>query len=158
MKNNFLINHDDYAFRIYCNHVAEMSNCLTLRGDGNYLNICHDMITGNIVYIEGTVIENILNENFNLPDFRDIKNLELTTGAFSFYLKNEISSFMLNLDNNELNIILKNNINPKHYFVDGRVEYYYDSKFNLIYVKVVNLTEEEKKYFNCFISSNNMVK
>lgn len=158
MKNDLVIDDEYFAFRIYNNYKSSVKDSITLRDNGNILDICKDVNTGNIIYIEATIIESIYNDKIYLPDIRSDNDLILFPKAISNYNDERIPHFMINYDCDELSIIFSSNINPYYYYVDNRTEYYYDENLNLLYVKVINLTEEECKFLSSFNSSVSIFK
>lgn len=102
--------------------------------------------------------------NSDLPDCRTMDEDELTEGYgigldYKEYTDMQFNryNFTLHLTNNAFVIWLCPKFRsmakiPSSYVKDGRVEYYSDENWNLMYIKVVDLTEEEYNYLKwyCF--------
>ena len=59
---------------------------------------------------------------------------------------------LVNIIRNELDIVLQGSVDDAYsYCKEGRVEYYYDKEDNLLYIKVVDLTEAEYEYLSHWI-------
>ena len=59
---------------------------------------------------------------------------------------------LVNIIRNELDIVLQGSVDDAYaYCKEDRVEYYYDKEDNLLYIKVVDLTEAEYEYLSHWI-------
>lgn len=145
----------DYGFNIYTDfsdqregNSGSVSNC-----PAGYLYIETDLHTGSIVRMNCEV-RTIMIAPFYLPDIRNRDDLKLFHGAFLFgsFHDDDYPGFLLNLQSRkkELDIIIDPKITTHYYYIEGRVEYYYSDCWELLYIKVVDLTDDEYRFLKGF--------
>lgn len=152
MDNKLIIN-NDYIFSILANNTGEDTRTIVFGDSNNRLELTIGLTSDLIQSIDCIYVENILNELMTLDDYRTNNDIREYKEVSSYYEQHEVSEFIVNFNKDELDIILSKKLQPALYYADGRVEYYYDDNLDLIYVKVIKLTEDELEYFNN-LSSN----
>ena len=145
----------DYGFNIYTDLSDEkegtagaVSNC-----PAGYLYIETDLATGRIVRMNCEVRRTMI-APFCFPDIRNRDDLEPFHGAFLYgsFQKDDYHGFLLNLQSREkeLDIVIEPQITTHYYYKEGRVEYYYSDDWELLYIKVVDLTDDEYTFLKGF--------
>lgn len=145
----------DYGFNIYTDlydqregDSGHVSNC-----PSGYLYIETVVNTMRIVRINCEV-RTITIAPFYFPDIRDRDDLKPFDGAvlLGHFGDDDYPGFLLILQSRkkELDIILDPQIAPHYYYTEGRVEYYYSDCWRLLYIKVVDLTDDEYAFLKGF--------
>lgn len=161
MSNNFLINSDDKIFKIQANDNDTYCSTYRYGDDSNCLEIVAADNTRYIQFINCMYLDKIHFEKLSLPGYTDLDGIELVDNPLLYHksdVDDYVSNFEIILNNNELGIILMPDYDPCFYYIDGRVEYYYDDCMSLTYIKVVNLSEVECNYFKNFVKEDSLVK
>lgn len=163
---NFVMNCVDQIFRIKTKHLDdgdEWNECLRLRSEEGQLEISVNT-AGYIRYIDCFLVRTIDYEMFldsDIPDCRtmDEDDLPESDGIGLSYKQLEDMrfhrcTFTLNFAKNDFLIWICSGRSmqeiPSSYVKDGRIEYYYDENCNLMYIKVVDLTEQECYYLKMY--------
>ena len=152
----FAVNSDDLVFRIETDEPAEASTSTTTLGDADTcIEITMCCFTATIASIECVYLGKVYSEpNLWLPDFRSNPDLERN------YLPSccndcgygERLPCLVNVVRNELDIVLNGSITDVYsYYKEDRVEYYYNAEGDLIYIKVLDLTDEEYEFLSRWI-------
>ena len=74
MKNKFVIGNDK-VFRIEASTPKSLTSCIVIGDENNNLEIIMDSDTSCITSIESLYVDNILNENLYLPNFKEDKSI-----------------------------------------------------------------------------------
>ena len=163
---NFVMNCDDQIFRIKTKHLDDgdvWNERLCLRSEEGQLEISVNPY-GYIRYIDCYIDRRIDYEMFldsDLPDCRTMDEDELTEHdiiGLDYEQHKDMRfnrcTFTLNFTKNDFLIwicsVRSMQEIPSSYVKDGRVEYYYDKNCNLMYIKVVDLTEQESYYLKMY--------
>lgn len=158
MNSKFNITNFDILFSIDTEYSGESLGCIKFGDKNNLLELSRYNDSNRISSIECIYANDILNENFILPDIRNTQNLKKAPFAVSYNKENGNNSFILNFNKNELDIIFNKDLQVYYYYISDRIEYYYDDDFNLLFIKVNNLSEEEYNYFLNMSKSSNIIK
>ena len=152
---NFIIDHSDYVFRIICGDQTRPTNTLVFGDSDNWLEVNTFNDSHEISSIDCMYTNNIVNEEYLLYDYTKIPDIKNYYSVCSYYEEDTAEDFTINLHKDELDIMLNRFLDPSYYYVDGRIQYYYDDDLLLLYIKVVDLTEEEYNYFyNLYLSES----
>ena len=152
----FAIDVDDLIFRIKTNEPVMSSTSTIALGDANTcIEITTSTFTSIISDIECIYLGKVYSEpNLLLPDIRSNPDLEddYFPSCCNECEYGERLPCLVNIIRNELDIVLKGSVDDAYaYHKEGRVEYYYDKERALLYIKVVDLTEEEYEYLSRWI-------
>ena len=150
MDEKFKINTDDTIFTINANNIPLESSTYRYGNEDNSLEIVATNSSKCIQYIGCMYIDEVYSDSIILPGYKECEGIELAQYEYMFHTSDRndfVSDFTLNLNDRELDIVFSNNCYPCYYYLDDRLEYYFDEFKNLIYIKVVDLTEEEYNYF-----------
>jgi len=149
----FSVDVDDLLFKIETNQPAGGSTSTTTLGDADTcieIQICP--FTTIISNIECVYLGEVFSEpNLRLPDIRSHPDLEKeyfpSCGNDCGF--GERLPCLVNVVRSELDIVLKGSVNDVHsYYKEDRVEYYYNTDGDLLYIKVLDLTEREFMILN----------
>lgn len=157
MKEKFIIN-GDYIFSVQGNNNGEATRSVVFGDEDNRLEMSISQDSDIITSIDCVYVKNILNESIVLPDVRSDESIREYKEPSSYYNQKDVSGFVVNFNRDELDIILSESLKPMLFYIDDRIEYYYDENLDLIYIKVTNLTEEEYEYFKELKTSVNKTK
>lgn len=168
---NFVTNCVDQIFKIKTKHLDdgdERNERLCLRSEEGQLEISVNP-NGYIRYIECFLERTIDYEIFldsDLPDCRtmdedDLPEYDIIGLSYEQHVDMRFKRYFFTLNFTKKNefLIWIYSIRsmreiPSSYVKDGRVEYYYDENCNLMYIKVVDLTEQECNYLKWFCFNN----
>jgi hypothetical protein len=156
MKNDLIIS-EDKIFRIEGVIPKNPTSYIAIGDDNNNLEITFDSSTLKIASIESSYVDNILNENLYLPSYKEDKRISRCVAPTFSYDEEFPPTYVLNYNREELDILINDNLEPSYYYLDGRVEYYYDDEFNLTFVRVNSLKEEEYDFFEKIYSSKKRI-
>lgn len=149
----FAINEHDCIFRIETdNKCVDYYSCFHFGNSDTLVEVTEE--DGSILDIECIYLDRICSAPaFPFPDIRSKPELNRT-----FYIwtpSGEEGIRMpcrLHLTRQEFDIAFSRQVsNVESYYKDGRVEYYYGRSLNLLYIKVVDLTEEEFNYLHRWV-------
>lgn len=149
---NFKIDNEFWTFKIYTKEAwGDWEQFVTYGDMGTCIELRRNASTCCILDIECIYMDNVHSEEiFRRPDIRAcLEWLELREydKAACFYngdTKRRIPC-IINVLRDEMALIFSPS-DAEFYHIDGRVEYYYDEKFQLAYIKVVDLTEKEYNF------------
>ena len=159
MENKLIINNDDFVFKLVCKDKNKLTETIVFGDENNRLEVNVYNGSYQISSMECIYLDNIVVDKYYLPDYTQINGIKEFHDISCYYEEDSFRDFELNLNNNnQLDILLNENLDPTHYYVDGRIEYYYDDNMLLLYVKIKDLTPEEYNYFKNIHSSLNITK
>jgi hypothetical protein len=141
----FAVNEDDTIFRIQTDQVGKAPySGFAVSGKGTLVEFSTDS-WGRVTRIECIYMGEVLHEPTlaaTLPDIRTDKRISRVACITCSF--GEECGCVVNVIPRELNIIFSADLDDiGNYFKDGRVEYYYNNEFELQYIKVLDLTDEE---------------
>ena len=158
MNSKLNITNFDILFSINTEYTGDTLGCIKFGDKNNLLELSRFNDSNRISSIECIYANDILNEYFILPDIRNTRNLKKAPFAVSYHKENDNNGFILNFNKNELDIIFNKDLQVCYYYISDRIEYYYDDDFNLLFIKVNNLSEDEYNYFRNMTKSSNIIK
>ena len=146
----FAVNYADCVFRIETGHPCSGYYCLSYGNSDTQIEMTIEPDRYRIITIECIYLGEVLHEpRLKLPDRRSNPNLSSFYKAVCY---DDFSRFKhpcaVNLIEDELCLIFSSTCEPAIYSVHDRVEYYYNKEFDLIYIKVVDLTPDELACLN----------
>ena len=146
LKARFAVREKDCVFRIGTGLCCPESRAYTVRfgSDGTQIGI--RTCCGTVIDISCTALKPTLREpNLFLPDYRQDPGLEKTEEVNCFpSLFADRRGCVVNLTEDRLEILFSEAIEQVcRYQTDGRVEYYCDDEYDLVMIRVPDLTEEE---------------
>lgn len=147
MDNKLIINDSDCVFSVLGTKSGDATRTVVFGDDANRLELNITLKDNFISSIDCIYLKDIMNEKISLLDIRNTDTIGEFVEASSYYKQKDVSGFIVNFNRDELDIILSDSLTPTLYFADGRVEYYYDKNLDLIYIKIIDLSEDEYEYF-----------
>lgn len=141
----FTVKDPDFVFRIKRDIAYGRSRCLRFGNPHTLIEMTLDWDTDKIVEIECLYLGGVFHEPaLKLPDRRSNPEIRAyhTACCYEDTPKSRLPC-MVNLTRDELALIFSSNCEPKFCVADERVEYYYSGEFDLLYIKVVDLTDDE---------------
>ena len=148
----FAVHDADCVFRIETVRKCGRYRCLPFGNSDTLIEMTLDRDHDWIIEIECFYLGGVFREPaLKPPDRRSNPELREyhTAVCYEDPTKTRLPC-MVNLTRDELALIFFSKCEPKFYVVHDRVEYYYSSEFDLLYIKVVDLTAEEFAFLNCF--------
>lgn len=149
----FAINEHDCVFRIQTDSkCADYYSCFSFGNSDTLVEVTEE--DGCILDIECIYLDRIYSAPaFLFPDIRSKPELKPTFYIWSPSGEEGIRMpCFLNVTCQEFDIVFSSQVgNVQTYYKDGRVEYYYGASLNLLYIKVVDLTEEEFNYLHRWV-------
>ena len=146
----FTVKDQDCVFRIVTGREYGRSRCLPFGNPDTLIEMTLDRDTDKIIDIECIYLGGVFHEPaLKLPDRRSNPEVRAyhTACCYEDTPRSRLPC-MVNLTRDELTLIFSSDPEAKLCVADERVEYYYSDKFDLLYIKVVDLTAEEYAFLN----------
>ena len=146
----FAVNYADCVFRIETGYECSGYFCLSYGNSDTLIEMTVEPSSARIIAIECIYLGEVLHEpRLKLPDHRSNPNLRSYNEAVCYDdFSRSTYPCVVNLIGDELSLIFSSTCEPMFYYVHDRVEYYYNKDFDLVYIKVVDLTAGELAYLN----------
>ena len=146
----FAVNDADCVFRIETGYECSGYLCLSYGNSDTLIEMTTESSSARIIAIECIYLGEVLHEpRLKLPDCRSNPNLNSYYEAVCYDDRSHSRyPCVVNLIGDELTLIFSGTCEPSIYHVHDRVEYYYNKEFDLVYIKVVDLTADELAYLN----------
>ena len=151
----FAVDMNDLVFRIEIDEPAGSTSTLTLGDADTCIEIQICPFTTIISNIEWVYLGKVYREpNLWLPDIRSNPDLEKeyfpSCGNDCGF--GERLPCLVNVVRSELDIVIKGTVDDVHsYYKEDRVEYYYNEDGDLLYFKVLDLTDKEYEFLSSWV-------
>lgn len=138
---------DDSIVRIINDNSEDRTTLLSFGDATNYLDIEFSSDYGTIQSLECIFQDNMTNLDLHLPGPESLKETE-----YAYILLDDdddeenMGTFQLNVGDHELDILFSSNTNVYQFSKNDCVEYYYDDEYKLLYIKILNLSDDDYQY------------